>query len=146
MNCRIEQGCYFELVGRYWKEEAILPYELGMLLFTSYKTQLKVAFTQKDWFCLHNPKSGGCCLALVQWFKNISDGISALLLAFPSYLLPYGWNVTIPILDMRYAFWTEKRGKVMSDPLIKKVKFSPEAPQQISAYVWMVRPVAHDYS
>ena len=49
MSWRMEQGCYFELMGRYWKEEAILPYELGMLLFTSKKkTQLKMAFTQKD--------------------------------------------------------------------------------------------------
>lgn len=37
MSWRMEQGCYFELMGRYWKEEAILPYELGMLLFTSKK-------------------------------------------------------------------------------------------------------------
>lgn len=68
----MEQYGYFELMVRYWKEEAILVYELRMLLSVNYKTQLRVSLTKKtDFSCITQNLEVGTG-ALVQWLNIFS--------------------------------------------------------------------------
>lgn len=68
----MEQYGYFELMVRYWKEEAILVYELRMLLSVNYKTQLRESLTKKtDFSCITQNLEVGTG-ALVQWLNIFS--------------------------------------------------------------------------